>query len=144
MGVPVGVQRVGGHVEELQTHYGAIGREGGAKFWFHGLRNAFITVVERELMLPRPLTKRLVKHARPEDVTDGHAVTGRWSSCANPLSGSADRIDEFACKTSICRSSLNDFRRFSCSAKPFPSARSNALSASPPNLGRGLRARSPR
>ena len=28
-----------------------------------GLRNCFITVAERELMLPRSLTKRLVNHA---------------------------------------------------------------------------------
>ena len=40
---------VSGHLEALQVHYEAIGRAGGAKFWFHGLRNAFITVAEREL-----------------------------------------------------------------------------------------------
>jgi hypothetical protein len=34
------------------------------------LRNAFITVAERELMLPWSLTKRLVNHARPGDVTE--------------------------------------------------------------------------
>ena len=28
-------------------------------------RNAFITIVEREFLLPRALTKRLVNHARP-------------------------------------------------------------------------------
>ena len=42
-----------------------ISETGGAKFWFHGLRNCFITVAERELMLPPSLTKRLVNHARP-------------------------------------------------------------------------------
>ena len=42
-----------------------ISEAGGAKFWFHGLCNAFITVAERDLMLPRSLTKRLVNHARP-------------------------------------------------------------------------------
>ena len=46
---------VSGHVEELHRHYEAIGRAGGPKFWFHGLRDAFITVAERELMLPRSL-----------------------------------------------------------------------------------------
>ena len=30
---------VSGHVEELHAHHEAIGRMGGAKFWFHGLRN---------------------------------------------------------------------------------------------------------
>ena len=69
---------VSGHVEELQAHYEAIGVvAGGQKFWLHGLRNAFITVVERELMLPRSLTRRLVNHARPGDVTEGYA--GDWT-----------------------------------------------------------------
>jgi len=48
-----------GHVEELFHLYGRISRVAGTKFWFHGLRNAFISVAERELMLPRSLTKRL-------------------------------------------------------------------------------------
>ena len=50
---------VSGHVEELHALYACIGRAGGAKFWFHALRNCFITVAERELTLPRSLTKRL-------------------------------------------------------------------------------------
>jgi len=37
-------------------------------------RNSFITVAERELMLPPSLTKRLVNHARPNDVTEGYAA----------------------------------------------------------------------
>ena len=53
-----------GHVEVLSHQYDPITRAGGSKFWFHGFRNCFITVVERELMLPRSLTKRLVNHAR--------------------------------------------------------------------------------
>ena len=60
-----------GQVEELQAHYGSIGRPGGATLWFHGLRNCFITVAERELMLPPSLTKRLVNNARPGDLTEG-------------------------------------------------------------------------
>ena len=53
---------------------------GGAKFWFHALRNCFLTVAERELMLPRSLTKRLVNHARPSDVTEATQQTGPSSS----------------------------------------------------------------
>ena len=49
-----------GHVEELHAHNVRITKAGGTTFWSHGLRNAFITVAERELMLPRSLTKRLV------------------------------------------------------------------------------------
>ena len=55
-----------GHVEDPHHLYGRITEAGGAKFWFHGLRNCFITVAERELMLPSALTKRLVNHARPQ------------------------------------------------------------------------------
>ena len=38
------------------------------------LRNCFITVPNRDLMLPVSLTKRLVNHARPQDVTEGYAA----------------------------------------------------------------------
>ena len=85
---------VSGHVEELQPHYEGIGRAGGEKFWFHGLRNAFITVAERELMLPRPLTKRLVNHARPSDVTEGYAADWTVEQLRGPSQRIADRIDE--------------------------------------------------
>ena len=83
-----------GHVEELQAHYERIERAGGAKFWFHGLRNAFITVAERELMLPRSLTKRLVNHARPQDVTEGYAADWTVEQLREPAQRIADRIDE--------------------------------------------------
>ena len=82
-----------GHVEELHTHYEAIGRAGGAKFWFHALRNCFITVAERELMLPRSLTKRLVNHARPQDVTEGYAADWTVEQLREPAQRIADRID---------------------------------------------------
>ena len=71
-----------------------IGRAGGATFWFHGLRNAFITVAERELMLPRTLTKRLVNHARPNDVTKGYAADWTVEQLHEPAQRIADRIDE--------------------------------------------------
>ena len=85
---------VSGHVEELQAYYEAIGRAGGAKFWFHGLRNCFITVAERELMLPRSLTKRLVNHARPGDVTEGYAADWTVKQLREPAQRIADRIDD--------------------------------------------------
>ena len=83
-----------GHVEELHAHYARITKTGGAKFWFHGLRNAFITVAERELMLPRSLTKRLVNHARPGDVTEGYAADWTVEQLREPAQKIADRIDE--------------------------------------------------
>lgn len=39
------------HVVESHTHYARIAEAGDTKFWFHVLRNAFITVAEREFML---------------------------------------------------------------------------------------------
>ena len=45
-----------GHLESIQHLNARIGEAGGAKFWFHALRNCFITVADRELMLPTGLT----------------------------------------------------------------------------------------
>jgi len=85
-----------GHVEELQHPYARIGRAGGTKFWFHGLRNCFITVAERELMLPRSLTKRLVNHARRDDVTEGYAADWSIEQLRGPAQRIADRIETLA------------------------------------------------
>ena len=83
-----------GHVSQLSQFYPDITRAGGTRFWFHGLRNAFITVAERELMLPRSLTKRLVNHARPSDVTGGYAADWTVEQLREPAQRVADRIDE--------------------------------------------------
>ncbi len=83
-----------GHVVQLSRLYPAITGAAGTRFWFHGLRNAFITVAERELMLPRSLTKRLVNHARPGDVTEGYAADWTVEQLREPAQRVADRIDE--------------------------------------------------
>ena len=83
-----------GHVSQLSRFYRAITEAAGTRFWFHGLRNAFITVAERELMLPRSLTKRLVNHARPGDVTEGYAADWTVEQLREPAQRVADRIDE--------------------------------------------------
>ncbi len=85
-----------GHMEELQHLYDRISQTAGTKFWFHGLRNAFITVAERELMLPRSLTKRLVNHARRSDVTERYAADWTVEQLREPAQRIADRIDELA------------------------------------------------
>ena len=82
-----------GHVEDPHHLYARISETGGAKFWFHGLRNCFITVAERELMLPSALTKRLVNHARPNDVTEGYAADWTIGQLREPAQRIADRID---------------------------------------------------
>lgn len=54
-----------GHAADVARCHEGIGEAAGTGFRFHGLRNAFIKVAERELMLPCSLTKRLVNRARP-------------------------------------------------------------------------------
>ena len=81
---------------EPRSHYAAITRAGGAKFWLLALRNLFITVAERELMLPRSLTKRLVNHARPQDVAEGYAANWTVEQMRVPAQRIADRIDTLA------------------------------------------------
>ena len=83
-----------GHLLDVQRFHAAIGRAGGTKFWFHGLRNSFISVAERELLLPRSLTKRLVNHARSDDVTEGYAADWTVEQLREPAQRIADRIDE--------------------------------------------------
>ena len=83
-----------GHVEAIEAYYARIALAGGAKFWFHALRNCFITVAERELLLPRSLTKRLVNHARPSDVTEGYAADWTVEQLREPAQRVADKIDE--------------------------------------------------
>ena len=82
-----------GHVQDPHHLYARIGKAGGAKFWFHGLRNSFITIAERELMLPPSLTKRLVNHARPNDVTQGYAADWTIAQLREPAQKIADRIE---------------------------------------------------
>ena len=83
-----------GHLEGMQHLNARIGEEGGAKFWFHALRNCFITVADRDLMLPTSLTKRLVNHARPQDVTEGYAADWTMEQLRDAAQKIADRIDE--------------------------------------------------
>ncbi len=82
-----------GHLVDVHRFYRNISRVGGTRFWFHGLRNSFITVAERELILPRSLTKRLVNHARPVDVTEGYAADWTVEQLREPAQRVADRID---------------------------------------------------
>ena len=82
-----------GRLSSLQQLNARIGEAGGAKFWFHALRNCFITVADRELMLPTSLTKRLVNHARPRDVTEGYASDWTADQLRDAAQRIADRID---------------------------------------------------
>ena len=80
-------------VHNLGHLYEPITKAGGSKFWYHALRNCFITVAERDLMLPASLTKRLVNHAPPSDVTQGYATDWTIEQLREPAQRIADRID---------------------------------------------------
>ena len=57
------------------------------------MRNCFITMAERELMLPRSLTKWLVNHARSSDITEGYAAEWTIGQLREPAQCIADRIE---------------------------------------------------
>ncbi len=103
-----------GHLEGMQHLNARIGEAGGAKFWFHALRNCFISVADRDLMLPASLTKRLVNHSRPEDLTEGYAADWTMEQPRNAAQSIADRIDELIRGTRPAEetASQNAFRSF--------------------------------
>lgn len=75
--------------------YRSIERRGGKPFWFHAMRNCFISVASRDLLLPESLVKRLVNHRRPAgDVTQGYAADWTLAQLQGPAQRIADRIDE--------------------------------------------------
>ena len=82
-----------GHILDLSQYYNRIGAARGTRFWYHGLRNAFITVAECELMLPPSLTKRLVNHAPPQDITQSYTADWTIAQLREPAQRSADRIE---------------------------------------------------
>ena len=62
------------HLESIQRLNARIGEAGGAKFWFHAVRNCFITVADSEHILPACLTKRLVNYTPSQDITEGYGA----------------------------------------------------------------------
>ena len=58
------------------------------------MRNCFITIADRELMLPTSLTKRLVNHAPSQDITEGYAADWTMEQLRDAAQRIADRIDE--------------------------------------------------
>ena len=83
-----------GHFEGIHHIYPTISKAAETKFWFHALRNNFITIAEREIGLATSLTKRLVNHARPQDVTEGYAADWTSEQLLRGAQAVADRIDE--------------------------------------------------
>ena len=78
-----------GHVADVARFYEGIGKVAGTRFWFHGLRNAFITVAERELMLPT-IADQAAGEPRPSVRRDG-GLRRRLDGGSAARAGSADR-----------------------------------------------------
>ena len=75
------------------SYYRAIVRHGGKPFWYHALRNCFVTVAAHEIKLPESLVKRLVNHRTRDDVTQGYAAPWTLEQLRDPAQRIADRID---------------------------------------------------
>ena len=102
------------HLESIQHLNARIGEAGGARFWFHALRNCFITVADRELMLPTRLTKRLVNHVPCQDVTEGYAAEWTMVQLRHAAQRIADRIDDLTLGTGLAHETASQptFRSF--------------------------------
>ena len=62
-------------------------------------------------MLPPSLTKRLVNHARPNDVTQGYAADWTIAQLREPAQKIADRIEALMSPVHQCtRASMKDTR----------------------------------
>ena len=75
------------------SYYRAIVRHAGMPFWYHALRNAFVTVAAHELKLPESLVKRLVNHSARGDVTQDYASEWTLEQLRAPAQAIADQID---------------------------------------------------
>ena len=89
LGVPLADQRHRPWFRTRITSMAASARPAAPSSGSTALRNCFITVAERELMLPPSLTKRLVNHARPNDVTEGYAAD--WTVAQPSRAGAENR-----------------------------------------------------
>ena len=85
--------RPGQPLARPDSYYRAIVRHAGKPFWYHALRNCFVTVAAHELKLPESLVKRLVNHGMRRDVTQGYASEWTLDQLREPAQRIADRID---------------------------------------------------
>ncbi|MBJ90877.1 MAG: hypothetical protein CMO98_13580 [Woeseia sp.] len=83
-----------GRTTYLNHHYQPISDAGGARFYMHATRNCYLTVGQRDLLLPLALCKRLVGHEPPRDVTEEYASEWTYSELQQAAQTIADRIEE--------------------------------------------------
>ena len=83
-----------GHLKEIKHLYGRISVAGGAKFWLQGMRNCYLAVAERDLLLPSSLTSRLLNRAPVGGIAAGHPEDWTTEQLKAPAQRIADRVEE--------------------------------------------------
>ena len=85
-----------GHLRDIKHLYGRISEAGGAKFWFQGMRNCYLAVAERDLLLPSSLTSRLLNRSPIGGIAAGHPEDWTVGHLREPAARIANQIDIFA------------------------------------------------
>ena len=83
-----------GHLRETKHLYARISETGGAKFWFQGMRNCYLAVAERDLVLPSSLTSRLLNRAPVGGIAAGHPEDWTIDQLREPAQRIANMIEE--------------------------------------------------
>ena len=82
------------HLKEIKHLYGRISVAGGAKFWLQRMRNCYLAVAERDLLLPSSLTSRLLNRAPVGGIAAGHPEDWTTQQLEAPAQRIADRVEE--------------------------------------------------
>ena len=82
-----------GHLKDTKHLYSRISEAGGAKFWFQGMRNCYLAVAERDLLLPSSLTCRLLNRTPIGGIAAGHPEDWTIEQLREPAQRMADRIE---------------------------------------------------
>ena len=85
-----------GRLQDTHHLYKRISDAGGAKFWFQGMRNCYLAVAERDLLLPSSLTSRLLTRAPIGGIAAGHPEDWTIKQLRQPTQRIADRIQLLA------------------------------------------------
>ena len=82
-----------GYLGDPHHQYKRIGNAGGAKFRFQGMRNYYLAVAERDLLLPSSLTSPLLNRAPIGGIATGHPDDWTIEQPREPAQRIADRIE---------------------------------------------------
>ena len=83
-----------GYNPQTKHLYAPISETGGVKFWFQGMRNCYLAVAERELLLPPSLTSRLLNRAPVGGIAPGHPEDRTIEQLREPAQRIANKIEE--------------------------------------------------